>query len=120
MNSKDQIRPLSEKEIENSILEFLKYKGIISWKNNTTGIYDPNGKRFRSKSKYDRNGVSDILGILPDGRFLAIEVKRSSQARTRPSQRLFIEDINNNGGLAFVAFSMDCVVNNLKEYLKIQ
>ena len=110
-------RPLSENEIQNSILEFLKYKKITAWRNNSTAVYDPTGKRFRSKSKWDRNGVSDILGVLPDGKFLAIEVKKNTQARTRPSQKEFINDISSQGGVAFVAFSLNCIKENLKEYL---
>ena len=110
-------RPLSENEIQNSILEFLRFKKITAWRNNSGGVYDPSGKRFRSKSKWDRNGVSDILGILPDGKFLAIEVKKNEQARTRPSQREFLDDINNQGGRGFVAYDLAHVKDNLKEYI---
>ena len=110
-------RELSEKELENSILEFLAYHKITAWKNNSTGIYDPRVQRYRKKSKYDRVGVSDILGVLPDGLFLAIEVKKNEKARIRPSQKRFIEDVNQSKGVAFVAHSLDCVIMNLKEYL---
>ena len=111
------MKELSEKEIENSILEFLAFQNINAWKNNSTGIYDPRVKRFRKKTKYDRIGVSDILGILPDGLFLAIEVKKNEKEKLRPSQVEFIEQINSSGGIGFVAFSLECVIMNLKEYL---
>lgn len=100
-----------EKQIENSILEYLHLKGLYCWKNQSVGIYDPTKKAFRRKSKYDKNGVSDILGILPNGTLLAIEVKLDNTPTTKktyPSkeQKEFIENINNNKGIAFVARSV--------------
>ena len=58
-------------------------------------------------------GVSDILGILKDGRFLAIEVK-SAKGRISPHQQLFLNEITARGGLAFVAKSVEEVVAQLK------
>lgn len=56
--------------------------------------------------RFGKPGSSDILGILDDGRFLAIEVKRPGKEPTEV-QREFLENINKNGGLAFVAYSVD-------------
>ena len=112
-------RALSEQEIQNSILEFLRFHKIKSWRNNSGAVYDPRGNRFRKKSKYDLNGVSDILGILPDGRFLAIEVKKNAQARVRPSQREFLDEIVRSGGVGFVAHDLDIVERELSNYLKL-
>lgn len=77
------------------------------------GVYDPKTKRHRSLPKYARKGVSDILGILDDGRFLAIEVKKDAKSKPSKDQRDFIDEINNKGGLGFVAFSIDCVLAKL-------
>jgi hypothetical protein len=52
--------------------------------------------------------VSDILGCLPDGRFLAIEVK-SDNGHATDEQAAFIADVIRHGGVAFVARSMDDV-----------
>ncbi|MDR0731206.1 MAG: VRR-NUC domain-containing protein, partial [Treponema sp.] len=49
-------------------------------------------------------GSSDILGLLPGGRFLAVECK-APDGRLSPEQRQFLADIKAQGGLAIVARS---------------
>lgn len=51
-------------------------------------------------------GASDIIGIMPDGRFLAIEVK-TPRGRTTPEQDRFLFHIQLMGGVAGVARSVD-------------
>jgi hypothetical protein len=87
--------------------------GIFAWKNQTQGTFDPRAKRFRKFNGL--KGVSDILGILPDGTFLAIEVKRA-KPKTYPTkdQKEFIKNITISGGVAFVARSIDDITKNLK------
>lgn len=64
-----------EKKIENEILDYLnRQPDVLAWKNNSTGVYDPRAKSFRRKSKYDINGVPDILALSKFG-FFVIEVK---------------------------------------------
>lgn len=114
---------MTEKEVENLILEYLWSKGIYAWKNQSTGVYDPTKKVFRkSKSKFQINGVSDILGILDGGRLLAIEVKKPVKNSRTPErlyniasddQKKFIDCINSSGGLAFVADRLDFVIEVL-------
>ena len=92
---------------------WLRSKGIFCWKNVTGGYYDSKIKRFRKQSSpYAINGTSDILAILKDGRFLAIECK-SKYGKATPDQLMFIERINFNGGLAFVAKSLEEVQEKL-------
>jgi hypothetical protein len=49
-------------------------------------------------------GSSDIIGVLPDGRFLAVEVK-ARHGRLSPEQSMFIEKVRSLGGVAVVARS---------------
>lgn len=87
-----------EKQIENGILTYLWARGIFAWKaEKATG----RGGRKHS-SKFHMNGIPDILGVLPGGRLLAIEVKTKT-GRVSDSQREFIEIIQSKGALAFVA-----------------
>lgn len=113
---------MTEKELENLIIDTLRLRGIFCWKNQSVGIFDPRTKRFRTTTKRQLKGVSDILGIMPDGRFLAIEVKRPvkkprSQEQLRKiasrEQVEFIEKINENGGIGFFADNMDELKNKL-------
>jgi hypothetical protein len=106
-----------EKLIENQILFLLFKKGIFSWKTQSVGIFDPIKKIYRrSNNKFHIKGVSDILGILPTGKFLAIEVK-SKTGRASPEQIKFINTINDHGGLAFIARSVEDVKEQLNAYL---
>ena len=95
-----QIKP-KESEITKEIRRYLDLKRIFHWKNwqgPMSGV----------------NGVSDIIGILPGGRFLAIEVK-TDRGKATPKQERFIEEINHGGGLAFVARSVEDVMKKLGE-----
>jgi len=61
-------------------------------------------------------GIADILGVLPpDGKFLAIEVKRPGRKPTE-RQRQFLEQVEAAGGIALVAYSVEDVAKKLKEY----
>jgi hypothetical protein len=104
---------ISETDIQRSIMDFLHARGIFCWRNNSTGIYDPVRKIYRKNTgKYSINGVSDILGILPGGKFLAIEVK-SASGKLSDDQKFFINQIKLKGGVAFTARSIEDVIVNL-------
>jgi len=107
-------KPIPEKQIENEILRWLALNGIFAWKNQSVGIYNPTRKVFMRKTNVHHiKGVSDILGILKDGRMLAIECK-SKYGKPSPEQTLFIQKIRDNGGVAFIARSLDEVVEAFK------
>ena len=96
-------RSLLEQHIQKQILDYLRFRGIFCWKNNTAGIY------VKARDTYIPShapGVSDILGVLKGGRFLAIEVK-AEKGRVSPHQQMFLDSINEAGGLAFVASSVE-------------
>ena len=89
---------ISEKEITHQIRSLLKTYRIFHWK-----VWQGLGST---------PGVPDIVGIY-NGRFLAIEVK-TERGKLSPHQEKFIAAINANGGLAFVARSVDDVIENLE------
>ncbi len=100
-----------EQGIQRTILEYLRWRGIFCWKNNTAGIY------VKARNTYIPShapGVSDILGVLPGGRFMAIEVK-APKGKVSPHQQQFIDSINQAGGVAFVAHSVEEVERHLNE-----
>jgi hypothetical protein len=110
-------RVIPEKAIENHILRWLNMSGIFAWKNQSVGIFDPVKKIYRrSNNPFHIKGVSDVLGILPDGKLLAIEVK-SKTGKPSPEQIQFIEKIKASGGVAFVARSLDEVMETVRPYL---
>lgn len=103
---------LSEKQIENQVLSWLKWKGILAWKIKSVGTFDPTTKRFRAPSPWYRKGVSDILGIYKR-KPLAIEVK-SKKGKLSPAQVNFLHEFKDNGGIAFVVRSIEDLEVQLK------
>ena len=97
-----------EGRIVAEILEYLRLRGIYAWRNNS-GAVRANGRMVQ----YGKVGSSDIIGIMPDGRFLAIECKTDSGSLSE-AQRLFIDVINKSQGLAFVARSVEDVEREMK------
>ena len=107
----------TEKEIENSILEFLaRLPNCKAWKNQTVGIYDPRLGMYRPlKGQFSGKGSSDILACV-GGYFVAIEVKRPVGSVIRAEQMDFIRDILATGGIAFIARSLEDVVEKFSEF----
>ena len=100
-----------EGAVVRSCLDYLAIKQIVAWRNNTVGTFDPATKRMRRNP--GRNGVADILGILPGGRFLAIECK-AGKGRLSPDQVEFQRDIIRQGGLHIVAYRVEDVIEVLE------
>lgn len=104
---------VSEKAIEKQIIIWLWSKRIFCTKIDNTGIYDAKLGKFRHQhGSFKRKGISDIVGIY-EGRFLAIEVK-SESGRLSSDQKVFLDDVKANGGIAIVARSVDDVERALK------
>lgn len=106
---------MRESEIQKAILDLLrmKYK-IFCWKSNNVGVY------IKAKNAYmpaGIKGVSDIIGLLDNGRFLAVEIKKPKCHPTK-YQKEFLAKVNKKGGLGFVARSIDDVEKELQRYGK--
>lgn len=119
MDSNPTSLVLSENDIQNGILEFLRFKKIVAWRNNNGAVYDEKSGTFRRKNKWEKihGDPVDILGVLPDGKFLAIEVKKDENEKATPGQIKFMNRINKSGGVAFKAYSVRCVKVQLENYL---
>ena len=61
-----------------------------------------------------RKGVSDILGCLPNGLMIAVEVKRPGGRPTK-DQVAFIEEVQRCGGLGLIATSTETVKTRLQD-----
>jgi hypothetical protein len=70
------------------------------------GTFD--GEKYRKLVGFSIRGVSDIIGVLNDGRILCIEVK-SEKGKVSAHQNAFIKKINKAGGVALIARSVDDV-----------
>jgi len=88
---------------------------VVCWRNNSQGTYDPSAGQFRQMTGHARKGVADIIGVLPGGRALFIEVK-SKGGRLSSEQSEFIKEVSNTGALAFMA---DDLKSCLKHFTNI-
>jgi hypothetical protein len=62
----------------------------------------------------EKKGSADIIGLLPGGKFLAVETK-APVGRLSPEQREFLEAIKQQGGMAIVARSWTDIDRVLRE-----
>ena len=83
-----------------AVLRYLERRGITAW-NNPTGAVEVRPGRWLH---FGKKGSADILGCLPSGRFLAVEVK-APRGRLSPEQERFLAGISDQGGLAVVVKS---------------
>jgi hypothetical protein len=89
-----------ENRVKRECLNYLKLRRIKAWSNPSGAVRIRPGK-FMS---FGLKGSADILGLLPGGRFLAVECK-AAHGHLSPEQREFLADINALGGMAVVAKS---------------
>lgn len=94
-----------EKDIQDSILEYLAYKRILAWRNNTGAARFPGANGGKDRFiRFSRPGASDIFAIR-HGQFIAIEVKKPGGILS-DKQREFLDEVKEAGGIAIVAFSL--------------
>lgn len=105
-----QNNKISEKDIQNSIIEYLKYRGHLIKRNNSGRILIKGKSGFRSIN-LGESGWPDIIGCDKKGRFIGIEVKKPGNKPTREQLEIINEINNRPPGLAFVAYSLDDVIN---------
>jgi hypothetical protein len=91
-----------ESVVLRACMQYLTLKGIFHWRNNTGAVKMGKGRWV----SFGLKGSSDIIGLLPDGRFLAVECK-AERGRLSPEQRAFLDRVNATHGLALVARSWE-------------
>lgn len=98
-----------EQVLVRQCLDYLKLRGIVAWRQNSGGVKIPYGDREQFVRFASINGISDIIGVLRDGRFLAIECKVAGK-KPSPDQVTFLEAIRKSGGVAVVAYELEDVI----------
>lgn len=114
---------MKEQDTVKAILQFLAMHHIPAWRMNS-GAFRGEYKGRARFHRFGAKGMADIIGLIPEdsdaklgarrnqGRFLAIEVKSKGQAANE-AQGAFLATVNTNGGLGFVAWSVDDVQKEL-------
>jgi hypothetical protein len=81
------------------VLRALRNHDAVAWAERQNSGAAKVGNRF---IRFGWPGCSDILGMMRNGRFLAVEVKGPT-GRASPEQTLFLARVSAGGGVAFVA-----------------
>lgn len=104
---------MRETTLTRAVLDFLHELGFIAWRQNV-GVAMFKGRRV----EFGFRGLADIGGILPDGKYLAVETKVGSNDLTS-EQKEFLTATGKSGAVAIVARCLDDVVFalTLKGYL---
>lgn len=100
-----------ESALVRACLELLAARGVYAFRVNQQGVPIA-GKPGKYRPGPTR-GVSDILGVLPGGRFLAVECKRKG-GKVTSDQIGFLNYVKEFGGLAVVAYSVDDLDRTLR------
>jgi hypothetical protein len=96
---------MKESELLSFALTCLKQSGLVYWRvPNGPVMHSINGKMIRKCSPI--KGFPDIAGVLPSGKFFAIELK-TDKGRLSPEQVEWITKLNHTGGIAIVLRSKD-------------
>lgn len=105
MQLSEKMNECTEMELQSQILAYLRIRGILCWRPN---------QNYRSGRYVAREsiGTFDIVGVMKGGRFLGIEVKKP-KGKVSDKQKVWMDEVNKLGGKAFVAHSVEEVVNEL-------
>jgi hypothetical protein len=113
---------MTEKQLESLILEYLKHKRIMAWKNPPSATFQPDKKCF-IKSKHARNGIPDI-SILIKGITYYCELKKPAK-KPRSDEQLYkllsddqksyITDLRANGATVFICDSVNKLIDELSK-----
>ena len=96
------------------LIEFGSSPNLFIWKNHTGVARSLDSQRI---IKYGLQGSADIIGLISDGRFIAIECKTGS-AKQSPKQVKFQLAVERFGGVYILAKSVDDFREKLKCHLK--
>jgi hypothetical protein len=97
-----------EGKVKADCLEYLRLIGAFVW-NNPTGAYQARPGEW---VHFGKTGSADIIGLLPGGRFIAVECKADT-GRVSGKQQEFLEQVRGMGGIAIVARSYSDIADAL-------
>lgn len=100
---------IPEANVQGAVLEFLRYAPTVAWAfrmNTGAAKFDKRDGSGQYFVRFGFPGMSDILGQMRTGQFLAIECKRRT-GRKSDEQKAFIAMVRKHNGLAGFAKSID-------------
>lgn len=112
-----------EKEVEKEVLPWLRQLGAQVEVYESKATYNPAAGRYISQSM--KAGTCDIMGTLPDGTAIAIELKAKGKLSTfnkakNERQRTFIKNRINSNAFACVVDSLERLIYIYTEWSKLK
>lgn len=95
---------ISEQTLVNRVKAYLTLKGHYVWRQNIGAMTTKEGHFVR----FGEKGISDILGVAKDGKFIAVECKIKPNKPTQ-FQLEFLEAVRKRGGYAILAYCLEDV-----------
>lgn len=115
---------MTENDIKNSIIQYLRLNQWLVFRINSGAatVKDEKGKRrwfwfarwFVAGKEEKRAGISDIIGLHPRHRPIAVETKLPGNKPTEAQQE-FLDEWTEHGGVAIVAYSLDDLIEVLEK-----
>ncbi len=112
-----QLKP-TEHQIQKAILDYLKARKILAWRQNAGGFVIKEG----NKTRYIKTGIAglpDIAVMLPYGIMLFLEVK-NEKGKLSEKQKEFFEKARELGHYCEVVRSIDDVEKILSNLTKLK
>lgn len=108
----DPNAPPLERDVLKAVWKYLAHHPRVAWVTRiNSGHLVLDGTRHVHMN-YKR-GMSDLIGQMKDGRFIAVECKREGE-NLMDHQRDFLNEVLKNNGVAFVARSVDDAIAGIR------
>lgn len=116
LKSKKPLESAIQKEICRVISLIFPRSKVIQ--NKSLGVFESKRGIFRkNKSPWSSTGSSDLF-IWIDGKFIALEIKRSASSKPTQAQKDFIDDMFRTGHQGKVVWSVDMAIEYIREVLR--
>lgn len=100
-----------EVDFKADVFRYLETIGVWVW-NNPRGVYTVGGQSIVFGGP---EGASDLFGVLPNGRFLAVETKNpNGTGRVSVGQQHFVNRVNRMGGVGVIAKTIEEVIAQVR------
>ncbi len=99
---------MNERDLQKAITQYLELRQIVFWRNYVGPVIRHDGVM----TKNPMAGLPDIIGILSQGRMLAIEIK-SSRGKLSDRQKIWRDKIERAGAIYVLAYELQDVINAL-------
>ena len=105
---------MRETSLVSACIQYLTLRGCFVYRQNQGGVKVTRKGRERLIRFAIVDGISDIIGMTPSGRYLAVECKVRPNKPT-PEQSDFMARVRKSGGAALLIYSLDELIAGLKE-----